>query len=235
MFETAESMADCLPTTKDILKTPPKNHRYMSVWLLERPKMEIRKVYAILILIGIASCSKSNNEVIVLSFEKDLIPEGIAIDLKSETVFLNSLKKNKIVSCKFDGSNPTNFIERNQYGYLSGFGMTIKGDTLFALGNSLPKINNRSILLLLNLNTGNLIDSYYINDSTFIYLNDIAVSSKKDIYITDSESNKIYTITNSNKQLEIYLETDEIAHSNGISISDDDKYLYLASYQNGIR
>lgn len=170
-----------------------------------------------------------------LNFEKDLIPEGIAIDPNSKTIFLNSLKKNKIVNSKLNGTNPANFIESNQYNYLSGFGMTIKGDTLFALGNSLPKNNNRSILLLLNINTGDLIDSFEINDSTLVYLNDIAVSSKSDIYITDSESNRIYSIKNSKKQLEVFLETDEVAHSNGISISDDDKYLYLASYQNGIR
>ena len=113
--------------------------------------------------------------------------------------------------------------------------MTIKGDTLFALGNSLPRKNNKSILLLLNLKTGDLINSYSINDSTFIYLNDLAISSNNDIYITDSESNKVYTIQNSSEKLEIYLEDDEIAHSNGISISDDGKYLYLASYNTGIR
>lgn len=188
-----------------------------------------------MILIGFISCSEVINDVIVLDFEKDLIPEGIAIDSKSKTVFINSLKKNKIVKCKLDGSDPSDFISSNQYGYLSGFGMTIKGDTLYALGNNLAASHNRSILLLLNINTGDLINSYSINDSNFIYLNDIAVSSKNDIYITDSESNRIYTIQHSKKQLEVFLETDEIVNSNGIAISDDDKYLYLASFKNGIR
>ncbi|MCP4978310.1 MAG: hypothetical protein GY931_19360 [Maribacter sp.] len=195
----------------------------------------MRLVIIMLVLVVLNSCQKEAPELINLNFEKDLIPEGIAIDSKSEIVFINSLRKNKIVKSKLDGSFPTEFIESNQYGYLSGFGMTIKGNTLFALGNSLPKKNNKSILLLLNLKTGDLINSYSINDSTFIYLNDLAISSKNDIYITDSESNQIYTVQNSSKKLEVYLEDDEIAHSNGISISDDDKYLYLASYNTGIR
>lgn len=181
------------------------------------------------------SCSKNNTEIIQLDFQNDLIPEGIAIEPNSKTLFLNSLKHNKIVSSKLNGEGPGNFIESNQYGYLSGFGMTIKGDTLFALGNSLPKHNNRSILLMLNTNTGDLIDVYKINDSSFIYLNDIAVSSKHEIYITDSESNTIYTISNSKRVLEVFLKSDAVAHSNGISISDDGKYLYLASFRNGIR
>ncbi len=195
----------------------------------------MKKIVLALILIGLNSCNRETTELTTLNFEKDLIPEGIVIDSESKTVFLNSLRKNKIVKCKLDGSSPTEFIESNQYNYLSGFGMTIKGDTLFALGNSLPKKNNTSILLLLNLKTGSLINSYSINDSTFIYLNDLAISSNNDIYITDSESNKIYTIQRSSGKLEVYLENDEIANSNGITISDDDKYLYLASYKSGIR
>lgn len=79
-----------------------------------------------------------------------------------------------------------------------------------------------------------MIDSYTINYSSFIYLNDLAISSKNEIFITDSESNRIYKIQRPNRELEIYLETDEISHSNGITISDDNKYLYLAS-QKGIR
>jgi len=195
----------------------------------------MKTVFLALILISFNSCYRATTELITLDFEKDLIPEGIAIDSESKTIFLNSLRKNKIVKCKLNGNSPTEFIESNQYNYLSGFGMTIKGDTLFALGNSLPKNSNKSILLLLNIKTGCLINSYSINDSTFIYLNDLAISSNNDIYITDSESNKIYTIQRSSGKLEVFLENDEIAHSNGITISDDGKYLYLASYKTGIR
>jgi hypothetical protein len=35
--------------------------------------------------------------------------------------------------------------------------------------------------------------------------------------------------------LEVYLETDEARNSNGITISDDEKYIYLASNKKGIR
>lgn len=90
-------------------------------------------------LILLTYCSTTNTVVIVLGFEKDLIPEGITIDAQSKTIFLNSLKHSKIVACKLDGSKPTNFITNNKYGYLPGFGMTVKGDTLYALGNSSQK------------------------------------------------------------------------------------------------
>ncbi|WP_420603345.1 SMP-30/gluconolactonase/LRE family protein [Flagellimonas sp.] len=172
---------------------------------------------------------------VALDFEKDLIPEGIAVHLPSKKVYINSLVHNKIVRCNLDGSNPENFISSNQYGYLAGFGMTIKGDTLYALGNSLPKVNNKSILLLLDIPSGKLIKSYPLNVPDFIYLNDIAISSNGDIYITDSETNNIYTVNKSTDQLEVFFSNDEIKHSNGIAISTDDKFLYFASYISGIR
>lgn len=193
----------------------------------------IKLIFICLTLLGLISCVSEKSELIKLNFEKDLIPKGIAIDGSSKKVYLNSLKNNKIVSSSLDGSNHKTFLKTNEYNYLAGFGMTIKGDTLYALGNSLAGDKNKSILLLLQLSSGNLIDSYSIEDSSFHYLNDLAVSSNNEIFITDSESNKIYKIQRPSKNIEVYLDSDKIPNSNGITISDNDEYLYLAS-GNGI-
>jgi WD40 repeat protein len=201
--------------------------------LLKRSKI---RAYHTALFFALSVCSgHSQSSSVELKFEKNLIPEGIAVDAKSEKVYLNSLTLNKIVCSNLDGSNPEDFLKENVYDYLSGFGMTIKGNTLFALGNSLPKENNASILLLLDIASGDLIESYKLNNSEFIYLNDIAISSQGDVYITDSESNNIYTVNNSTDDLEVFFSSDEIKHSNGIAISKDDKHLYFASYTSGIR
>lgn len=191
-------------------------------------------VLLMLATLTITSCTNSASETVMLNFEKDLIPEGIAIDATSGRLFLSSLKKNKIVTANIDGSNAANFIENGQYDYLSGFGMIIKGDTLYALSNGLKKKDNTSVLLLLNIKTQQLIDKYKINIPPYAYLNDLAISSTNEIFITDSESNKIYKIKRPNKHPEVYLDTTAVAHSNGISISDDNSRLYLASKE-GIR
>ncbi|MEZ4809989.1 MAG: SMP-30/gluconolactonase/LRE family protein [Allomuricauda sp.] len=180
------------------------------------------------------SCTQQRNRV-ELTFEKDLIPEGIAIDPHAKKVYLNSLRLDKIVRCDLDGSHAENFIASNQYDYLSGFGMTVKGDTLFALGNVLPKANNKSILLLLNTVSKELIASYTLENDHFIYLNDLAVDAKGTVYITDSESNDIYTVNETKGSLEVFFASDEIKHCNGITISPDGKLLYLASYTSGVR
>ena len=195
--------------------------------------LNIKSLFFFLALIWLNSCSGQKTELIALPFEQDLFPEGITIDSRTKTVYLNSLKHNKIVSSSIDGSNPKTFLESNKHDYLSGFGMTIKGDTLYALGNSLPEGESKSILLLLQLSTGALIDSYSIKDSVSHYWNDLATSTTNQVFITDSESNKIYTIQRPSKTIEIYLDSEAVPNSNGITISANDNYLYLAS-DNGV-
>ncbi|WP_273567565.1 hypothetical protein [Maribacter halichondriae] len=172
-------------------------------------------------------------ELIELPFEQDLFPEGIAIDNKTKRVYLNSLKSKKIVSGSIDGSDPKTFLKTGEHNYLAGFGMTIKGDTLYALVNSLTADKNKSILLLLQISSGDLIDSYSIDRSDFQYLNDLTISANNEIFITDSESNKSYKIQRPSKTIEVYLDSEKIPNSNGITISSNDKYLYFAS-NNGI-
>ena len=49
----------------------------------------MKQIVIVLILIVLSSCKKEAPRLINLDFEKDLIPEGIAIDSESESVFIN--------------------------------------------------------------------------------------------------------------------------------------------------
>ncbi len=164
-----------------------------------------------------------------LEFEMDLIPEGIAFDKKRNCIYLNSLKHQKIVSYNLTTGTHQTLIESGKYGYLPGFGMIVKEDTLYALGNSLQQDDKRSILLMLDLNSGDYIDSYTPTDANKMYLNDLVVSSDDIIYITDSESNKVFKIQRPHKAVEVFLDNEAVSHCNGISISADNSKLYLAS------
>jgi len=186
------------------------------------------------LLVGFMSCAKNSSSKL-LYFEKDLIPEGIAIDPTSKKMFLNSLHKSKIVSCDLNGQNPKVFLESNQYGYLPGFGITIVQDTLYALGNTHEKQNNRSILLLLDVVSGNLIRRYSMASLKRTYLNDIVVGRKGHSFISESEGSSIYSINNKSQHFEVFFSDENIAHTNGITISDDGRFLYLATYASGLR
>lgn len=195
----------------------------------------MRILALLLLLIPLKNLGQNNVQIVTLPFESNLIPEGIAVDSDNERIFINSIKHSKIVQSDFEGRNHSNFIQPGEFGYLQGFGMTIAKDTLYALGNMLPKSTNRSILLLLDKNTGKHIRSYTLKDAGFVYLNDIAISHMGDIYITDSESSDIYTIDAKTNQLRVFVSLEDLKHSNGIAISEDGTYLYFASYTTGIR
>lgn len=192
------------------------------------------RISLILMVALLISCEQSHSTT-KLHFEKDLIPEGIAIDAVSEKLYINSLHKNKIVSSNLDGSDPKDFIQEGEFGYLPGFGMTIKGDTLFALGNSHGTPHNQSILLLLDISSGQLIKRYFLKSLEKTYLNDIAVDSNGKFFISDSEGSDIYSQNDKTGQLEIFFSDESIIHTNGIAISEDDRYLYLATVGSGIR
>ena len=191
-----------------------------------------RSIFLFLIICCLHSCSNQKAELIELPFEQDLFPEGIAIDGRTEKLYLNSLKNSKIVSSSLDGGHPKDFLETSKFGYLAGFGMIIKEDTLYALGNSLSGHKNKSVLLLLQLSTGDLIDSYFIDDGDFHYLNDLVINSNNEIFITDSESNKIYKIQRPGKSMEIYLDSEDISNSNGIAISNNDDF-FISGVEQG--
>ncbi|WP_437395927.1 SMP-30/gluconolactonase/LRE family protein [Flagellimonas lutimaris] len=194
----------------------------------------IIKTICLGLLINFISCAKNPSSTL-LYIEKDLIPEGIAIDPVSEKVFLNSLYKNKIVRFDLDGRHPQDFIQKNQFGYLPGFGMTVKRDTLYALGNSHTTPSNQSILLLLKVSTGELIKKYTLKSLGKTYLNDIAVDTNGKFFITDSESSDIYSQNRETGHLETFFSDENIAHSNGIAISPNGKFLYIASMESGLR
>ena len=195
---------------------------------------QANKVAFVVILALLASCRGQEWQVVELPFAKDLIPEGIAIDGRTKKLYLNSLKKSMVVTSSLDGTHASVFLDSYAHGYLPGFGMTIKGDTLYALGNSLETHNNKSTLLLMQISTKKLIDSYNVERPERHYLNDLAVSTKDRIFITDSESNKVYHIHRPSKKIEVFMDSPAIANSNGIAISKNGEYLYLAT-SNGIQ
>lgn len=172
---------------------------------------------------------KKESGEVELAFEMDLFPEGIAFDKKRNCIYLSSLKHSKIVSYNLTTGTHQTLLESGEHGYLPGFGMIVKADTLYALGNSLRQNDKRSILLMLDLNSGDYIDSYSPTDSNKMYLNDLVVSPDNIIYMTDSESNKIFKIQRPHKSVEVFLDSETVSHCNGISLSTDNSKLYLAS------
>lgn len=178
----------------------------------------------------------TTTETITLDFQKDLIPEGIAVDPKSKKIFLSSVAQSKIVQCNLQGKESSDFIKSKQYNYKTGLGMIIHDRKLFAIGSneSSPNAPN-SILLVLNPSNGELIHSYEWKDTSNHFFNDLVITSNNEIYITNSFGNSILKLNYPNGEIETFMTSDDFVYGNGITISDDEKYLYVATWEKGVR
>ena len=187
----------------------------------------------LLIFVLLSSCSTGVIKTITIHSEKDLIPEGIAIS--GNNIFISSIHKNKIIVYDIINQSATDFISSNQYGFKSGVGLFVKDTLLFALTNDLNAAQNSSSVFVFNITSRTLVKEIALKDGQSHFLNDLAISSDNQIFITDSKQHKIFKLDYANAKMEEYLSGTSIEYPNGITISDDNKILFVASAVNGLR
>lgn len=182
----------------------------------------------------------NNSEIAYVLGEKDLIPEGIAYDKQTQTIYLSSVNKRKIVSINKDGE-VKDFIKSGQDDILAVLGMEVDPERrhlwVCSEWENQRKILPDSLLYTsvykYNIETGKLIKKYTLKDSVPRLLNDIAISSNGTVYITESNLSKVYVIKPEKDSLELFINSNHNYYANGITISDDDKYLYFSHFFGG--
>ena len=214
--------------------------------------MKLKNIFLFLISSFLMSCENNSSpqqntstnqeqtipfeKITTLNFSKKLIPEGIAVNGKNQKLFYSSLNFKKITQSDLQGKNTSDFITFQQYNYKAGLGMEMFDEELFAIGsNDISPNEPNSILLVLDPQNGSLINSYEWKDTTDHFFNDIAISSQGKVYITNSHGNSIFTLDYPNGKIEKLITSDDFVYGNGIAISDDDKFLFVATWEKGIR
>ncbi len=174
--------------------------------------------------------------------EPDLVPEGIAFDLRSERFFVSSTFKRKIVQVNKEGRS-TDFIKSGQHGLLGVVGMRVDEERriLWALsgnaGPGMPMINpipngeGVSRVHKFNLDTRELLGMYELsNQEERNFLNDLAVAKNGDVYITDTRTKRIYKIDQATDELNLFVQLEKSMSPNGIDFSSDQQFLFIAVY-----
>ncbi len=194
----------------------------------------MKNLWTLGLIIGlIGACG--NPELIEIKDEKDLIPEGIAINPVTQTIYLSSVHRHKIIAHTIPTKETKDFIQEGTNGYGTGVGMVVKDGKLFTLSSKKNNGIERSTLLVFDLATAQLLNSYALKDTTSHFMNDLAISSTNQIYITDSNKHRIYKLAYPDGQLEIFMEDAQIRYPNGIAIAADDKKLFIDSWTAGTR
>lgn len=177
--------------------------------------------------------------VLELNTEKELYPEGLAVDVANKHIYLNSTNQNKIVSSDFNGKTQTD-VKTKYYSALRGTGLLFDNKYLYALGNNnydtIKNAKHTSVLQIIDSKTHKLLRSFEMISTKRTLFNDITLAKKGIAYITNTSENAVYAINTSrgNSKFEEVIKSTEIENPNGISISDKNDKLFIAT-DNGIR
>jgi len=191
----------------------------------------------IIICLLIVSCNQENNNNVAYRIsEKDLIPEGITYSSVTKSFYLSSIYKTKIVQINAETGEFKDFIPSDLLN-LSFLGLFVDEtrNHLWACGNMTQNGKTLSMVSKFNLISGELLKSYSYFDTVANTYNDIAEDGVGNIYFTDSDGQCIYRIDSQTDSVSIFFDGIAITHPNGIAISPDNKYLYIASNDKGIR
>ena len=173
--------------------------------------------------------------------EVDLIPEGVAYDNNTGTMYLSSTYKQKILAINPDGTY-NDFKTEQENGLWSTLGMEVdeKNNLLWVVsfnGHEVlpmkypdPKAKWSSRLYAYELPGGELKGMYEPDVEGQVAFNDLCISSNGDVYSSESLNNKVYKFSLDNQIFESLPINDSLfIFPNGLSFSSDDRYLYIAS------
>ncbi len=165
--------------------------------------------------------------------EKDLVPEGIAYDPQTRQFFLSSINKHKVVVVD-RALRHSDFVRSNQDGMLRSLGLKVdvRRRRLWVLSNAA----SMSFVHVFDIDTRRLLASLSPSVDGEHLLNDLALAGDGSAYITDSRGSGLFHVPAALDRLELFVGADSLlAGVNGISISSDESFLYVASESNGLQ
>jgi sugar lactone lactonase YvrE len=175
--------------------------------------------------------------------QKDLIAEGIAYDPVSRSFFISSTYRCKIVEVDSSGK-ARDFIADKQDGIWGVVGMEVDAERrhLWANSGNLEQNMNmkypeaetlgHTAIHKYDLATRKLIKKYVLAvKGQKHFFNDLSISRDGDVYITDTDEGSVYKISAAKDELELFVKPEGMSYPNGIALSGDEKFLYVANIQ----
>ncbi len=170
--------------------------------------------------------------------DKELLPESVAYDLKDGSFYIGSTRKGKIVRRDKNGIE-SDFIKPRQDGLWEVIGIKIHPTRRMLWVCSLEdkdlegyQKRDRSAagIFVFNLDTSKLIRKWVMDIPGEAHgFNDLVVTRGNDVYATHMfKDAAIYRITDKEQKLEVFVAPPELKEPNGITITPDEKTLYVA-------
>ncbi len=171
--------------------------------------------------------------------ERDFIPEGITYDPVTETLFVGSIHRRKVVAVAKDGA-VRDFLPEGQDGLFSVLGLKVDAarrhlwvaSFVGKSGRGLkPEDEGRSALHQYDLRSGALVRKLVLDNTPAKHLlNDMALSAAGDVFVTDSEAGAVRVLRAGAEAFETLVADGSLIYPNGIALSEDGARLYVAHF-----
>ena len=167
--------------------------------------------------------------------EPDLIPEGIAVDPRTRTFYLGSIRRRKVLAIDARGAVST-FVSPGQGGLLGALGVKVDthadllwvashGSRSTAGGSSAA--DQRDGAFAFSLRDGSLRRRIVFDDDAPHLPNDFAIAPDGTAYLTDSAAGRVLRIPPDRDAFEPVTPPDALVYPNGIARAPDGR-LYVA-------
>lgn len=161
--------------------------------------------------------------------DRGLLPEGMAYDAPSESFFLGSIAKHKIVRVSREGAVSDFTVEGAGMDNVLGLAVDAPRRILYAVSTSSLTVegrkNRRNAIFAFDVDSGRLLHRMEIAGA--IGLNDVAVAAGGRVFTTDSGIGAVYEVF-PDKAPKAWVEPRGLPGANGLAASADAKHLYVA-------
>jgi hypothetical protein len=187
--------------------------------------------------------------------QKPIVTSATAFVIPEKTFHIESIAKGESQNVFYFGSiHKRNILKRNAKGVVSNFTVPaqdglasvfgVKVDAskkiLWACSSPMLEMENydstiQSGVFKYDVKTGKLITKYIpvIDKKKFVF-GDLFLSNKGQVFVSDSENNIVFVVNEKTGKLDEFFSSDQFWNLQGITSSDDGKYLFIADYIKGV-
>jgi outer membrane protein assembly factor BamB len=167
-------------------------------------------------------------QTIVTKTEREIIPEGIAINPLDGKIYVSSIALKKIIAIDATGAH-RDFVTTGQDGLLEALGMKIdpKKQWLWVVSNP-KKAKGTSHVHAFDLKTGKTKQHYEVKDTAAHLMNDLILHPNGKIYITDTYASCLYEVDPAKQKLKVLIKDKILEGANGIAFNEKGK-IFIAT------
>lgn len=173
--------------------------------------------------------------------DRTLHLECVAANSKDGSFFMGSIHRRKIIRRDIKGS-VSDFTSDGAFDLGGVFGLKVdtRRQVLWACSSPVPEMEDydstlQSALYKFDIKSGSLLGRYTPDyPATHFVFGDMTLNSNGEPFVSDGQNNVVFKIDEKNNKLVPYYTSKEFWNIQGITFSNDDRYLFIADYIKGI-